>query len=112
MASHHSLSRNHVQAPVRKIRVTTTAIVVLLTLVALVFSDIVDLSIFAGGLSVSLSAAMLYLLLGKVNRGRFNGSVFGGLIGLAVGLFFFGFEPVILLVVLAGTLLGLLYRKK
>jgi len=110
ISSHYAMHKKG--NPVKVIRRSMIGLTVLMILLSILFPDVVDVSIFAGGISLTLSLAMLYLLFGGENRGRFRGSAIGGLIGLIVGIIYFGVEPTIALPVLIGGALGLLCKTK
>jgi len=106
ISSHYVLSTHH-KSPIKSIRMATIVLMVITTVIAFVFTDIVDVSIIAGGLSVTLSLPMLYLFFKKKNARRFIWSAVGGVLGLIVGIFFLGIEPVVVLAVLLGNIVGL-----
>lgn len=111
IASHFVLSKkNRFLAPVKSIRMAMAILMIITTVIALVFTDIVDVSIIAGGISLTLSFPIIYLLFDGRNSKRFIGSTVGGLIGLVVGVVILGVEPVIALTVIAGGILGLLWN--
>ncbi|WP_188112137.1 hypothetical protein [Aquimarina sp. RZ0] len=53
---------------------------------------------------------MIYVIGNKENSGRFIASALGGALGLIIGVFVFGPNPVIAITVLTGSLLGLIYK--
>jgi len=110
ISSHYAMHRKG--DPVKTIRKGTIGLMVLIAGLAILFPDVVDVSIFAGGISLTLSFSMLYVLMDGKNIGRFVGSALGGLIGLIGGIAYFGLEPSIALTVLIGSALGLLYKSK
>jgi len=113
ISSHLTMNRkNKTTIPITLIRITMILLMIFTTMIALIFTDIVDVSIIAGGLSLTLSFPIIYLLLNGKNSRRFIGSTIGGLIGLVVGIAIFGIEPVVALLVLAGAGLGLLWNFK
>ncbi|KAA1244752.1 hypothetical protein F0000_15375 [Aquimarina sp. RZ0] len=59
---------------------------------------------------MTLSVAMIYVIGNKENSGRFIASALGGALGLIIGVFVFGPNPVIAITVLTGSLLGLIYK--
>jgi len=98
--------------PVKSIRITTILLMIVTTMIALIFTDIVDVTIIACGLSLTLSFPIIYLISNGKNSKRFIGSAIGGLIGLVGGTAVLGIEPVVGLVVLIGAGLGLLWNFK
>ncbi len=110
ISSHVVLSRNSTK-PVYEVRLTTIILLILITLLAFVFRDIVDITILAAALTLVLSVPMIYLILGNKNSGRFIGSIVGGLIGLGLALYFIGLDPAAAILVLLGGCVGLFYRK-
>jgi len=97
---------------VKTIRKATVGLVIITALIALIWADIVDVSIFGGLISLTLSFPMIYLIFNGRNTSRFLGSIVGGLIGLVLGIAFVGLEPVVVLPVLIASGLGLFYKKK
>ena len=63
-------------------------------------------------LSLLLYLLMIYAINNNKNSGRFIASAIGGIIGLIIGLIFFGAKPTIAIMVLVGSLLGLIYKTK
>lgn len=111
ISSHHVMSKRNTQlSPIKSIRQTTIILMIITTIIALIFRDIVDVSIFAGGISLTLSFPMIYLFLGGKNKKRFIGSTIGGLTGLILGIIIFGIEPATALPTLLLGLLGLLWN--
>ena len=113
ISSHYVLSKKNKSIfPVKSIRMTTIILMIITTFIALLFTNIVDVSIIAGGISLTLSFPIIYLLLNGENSKRFVGSTTGGLIGLVGGIAIFGIEPIIAITVIAGGILGLLWNFK
>jgi solute:Na+ symporter, SSS family len=113
ISSHLIMNRkNKTTIPVTLIRITMILLMIVTTMIALIFTDIVDVSIIAGGLSLTLSLPIIYLISNGRNSNRFIGSAIGGLIGLVGGIAVLGIEPVIALVVLISAGLGLLWNFK
>lgn len=110
ISSHYELSRKN---KTRKgIRRATIVLVVISSILALLFPDVVDVSIIAGGITLTLSVAMVYVISGGENKNRFLGSMFGGLIGLAIGIAIFGLTPTIALPTIIVSIFGLLWKGK
>jgi solute:Na+ symporter, SSS family len=111
ISSHIVLSgKRKFKFPIKMIRMIMVLLMIVTAFFAIIFSDIVDVSVLAGGLTLTMSVPVIYLI-SKKNPKRFIGSIIGGLVGLVVGLAIFGMEPTIALTVLVGTLLGLLWNK-
>jgi len=109
IASHYVLSRRS-RRPVHDIRIVTVVLGVASIIIGFFFRDIVDLTILAAGFTVVLSVAMIYIISNGINKYRFIGSVIGGIAGFLIGLVIFGIEPVVILPILVGSLLGLIYN--
>jgi len=97
---------------VRNIRISALVLVIIALDISLFFRDIVDVSIIAGGLAITLSLPMIYLLAGGTDSKRFAASTFLGLLALILGLIIFGIEPIVAVPVLVFSGLGLLWKKK
>ncbi len=110
IASHYAMHKK--RGSVSVVRNAIIGLLVITCALAILFPDVVDVSIFAGGISLTLSFSMLYLLFGGKELRKFVSSAFCALIGLFVGIFFLGIEPTIALPALLGGLIGLLYPKK
>ena len=110
IAPHFVLKRPGIKSSIKSIRVSMIFLILIITLVALIFSDIVDVSILAGGTSLILSVPILYLLFGGLNSRRFIGSVIGGIIGLIGGIAVLGIEPSVVVFVLIPSLIGLAWN--
>ncbi len=96
---------------VKNIRFSSIVLVVLSLAVSLIFRDVVDVSIVAGGLSVVLSFPMIYLISGGQSSKKFLVSFFLGLLALIVSFIFLGPEPKTALPVIICSVLGLLWKK-
>lgn len=110
IASHYAMHRK--ADKVKTIRKATIALLAIIATLAILFPDVVDVSIFAGGISLTLSFAMIYLLCNGKSIKKFVASALCSLIGLIIGVIIFGFEPTIALPALLGGLVGLLYPAK
>lgn len=111
IASHYVFSKRGSQS-IRHIRIATIVLVIIISLAALLFRDIIDITVVAAALMLTLTFPMIYIIAGKKSSQRFIGSVCGGIIGLLVGVTLLGTEPSIMLPVLLGGALGLLYKKR
>ena len=109
ISSHYVLSRNS-KRPVHDIRTATVILCILSIIVGFFFRDLIDITIVVAALNIILSPAMIYLIAGGKNSYRFMGSIVGGIIGLILGLIFIGIEPVLILPILFGNLIGLIYN--
>ena len=78
---------------VGQIQVLMIALTALALGVGLFWRDAVDATIFAGGLTLVPSVAMMYVIWGGRNAPKFVGSIFGGFLGLGVGISIFGLKP-------------------
>jgi Na+/proline symporter len=112
ITSHHVLRKEKVLNPISKIRKTGLLLMIFTAFIAILFPDIVNVSIIAGGFSMTLSFAMIYLFFDGANPKRFISSVIFGLIGFVAGVALEGLEPVVAVFVLAGGVLGLLWKGK
>ena len=78
---------------------------------AVLFPNVVDVSIFAGAISLILSFPMIYLLCGGKKTSKFIASTIMGILGVILGITIIGLEPSAALFPVAGGLLGLLWWK-
>lgn len=109
ISSHYVLSRNN--RSIKSIRHSTVWLMVIVSLIAILFPDIVKVSLVAGAVSLTLSSAMIYILYGGRNPYRFVSSAFSALIALVASIIFLGLEPIAAIPVLGAGALGLLYNK-
>ena len=110
ISSHFVLHGKPKLMPVRDIRRASVILVVITAIVGLIFRDVVDVSILAGGVTLILSLPIIYLLFGGINSNRFIGSCMGGLVGLVVGVAILGIEPTVALSVLIFSGLGFFWN--
>ena len=108
----HIVSNTNKNQKVKSLRYATAITVIVAYAVALFWRSIVDITIVGAALRMTLSIAMIYVILQKENSGRFIASAIGGLLGLIIGILVFGPAPTIAITVLLGALLGLIYRSK
>jgi solute:Na+ symporter, SSS family len=109
ISSHYAISKGSKNL-VSSIRWATLVLMIITTIIAVIFTDIVDVSIIVGGMSLVLSFPMVYLFANGRNVGRFIGSTISGIIGLIGGIVFLGIEPVVAIVVIVFGALGLLWN--
>jgi Na+/proline symporter len=110
IASHFVLTqKNH---SLKKIKNTIIILVILITLIALKYSDIVDISIIAGGISLILSIPMIYILSGGKNHKKFIASNISGIFGFFIGLIILGISPLIAIPVLSSSSIPLFFKFK
>lgn len=111
IASHYAL--NIKGNSVLNVKRGTVFVLLLVSVLALLFPDVVDVSIFAGALSLSLSLPILYILFGGKNGKKFFYSALGSIVGLVLGIIFLGIEPTITITTLLGGFVGLIlpFRK-
>lgn len=107
ISSHYAMSRK--KWSIKTIKVTIIMLMVITTILAILFPDVVDVSIIAGGISLTLSFPMIYLIAKGKKTSRFVASIIGSLVGLALGIAFFGIDPTLALPVILGGALGLLW---
>lgn len=111
VASHVAYNTTQKQK-IKSVRYATIITVIVAFLVALFWRNIVDITIVGAALRMTLSIAMIYAIKKKENSGRFIGSALGGVLGLIIGIIAFGPTPTIAIMVLLGSLLGLIYKSK
>ncbi len=110
ISSHYVLTRNN--RSIKSVRRSIIWLMVVVSLIAVLFPDVVKVSIFAGAVSLTLSFAMIYILCGGRNPYRFLGSALSALVALVVSIIFLGLEPVAAIPVLGAGALGLLWKIK
>jgi len=108
ISSHYAIGKKG--DAVKNIRISTIVLIIIVLLFSLLFRDIVDISLLAGGLAMVLSFPMIYLIAGGNKSKKFFGSIIGGLTALIVGFFIFGIEPIVAIPVLILSGLGLLWK--
>lgn len=109
ISSHYSIGKS--RNPVKGVRISTFVLIALVLIVSLIFRDVVDVSILAGGFSLTMSFAMIYIIAGGKSPKRFMASVILGLVSLVIGAVFFGIEPMLAVPVIILSALGLLWKR-
>jgi Na+/proline symporter len=109
ISSHFSIEKKGDKK--RNIRKSALGLILITFIISLLFRNIVDVSIIAGAVSVLLSFPIIYLLLKGKNHKKFIASTTAGLIGLIFGIIIFGIEPIIAVIVIPFSALGLLWKK-
>jgi len=112
ISSHYALSmKKSIAFPIKSIRISIIVLLVITTVISLIFTDIVDVSIIAGAISMTLSLPMIYLISGGKKVSRFISSIILSILGLMIGVSIFGLEPIVALFPVIGGVLGLLWWK-
>lgn len=112
ISSHYALSmKKSIASPIKSIRISIIVLLVITTIISLIFTDIVDVSIIAGAISMTLSLPMIYLISGGKKTSRFMSSTTLSILGLIVGISIFGLEPIAALFPVIGGAIGLLWWK-
>ncbi len=94
--------------PVKLTQRFTIITVLIATGVSLITRDIVDVTVFAAGLSLVPAIGMIYIFGSKNPQGKvFVTTVVFGLVGLIVGLLLFGLKPAIAMMPVLVGLVGL-----
>jgi len=109
ISSHYSIGKDG--NPITRIRLSTGVLILFILIIAMLFRDLVDVSIIAGGLSILLSFPMLYIISGGTSPKKFIASLILGFIALIIGLIIFGIEPAMAVPVLIFSALGLLWKR-
>jgi len=89
---------------------STTFLILITFIVALLFRDIVDVSILAGGLSLILSLPMIYLIAGGRSIKKFIASTIMGLLAMIIAIIVLGIEPIAAIPVVIFSAVGLLWK--
>lgn len=110
ISSHYALSRKNDNNYTKNVRKAMIGLTLVVTILAVVFPHVVEVSIFAGAVSLLLSWAMIYVISGGKNPNRFIGSIVASTIGLALGIAYFGLDPTAAIVIVVFGPLGLLYK--
>ncbi len=112
ISSHYALSRKDEGNYVHKTKEAMIGLTIIVVIIALIFPNVVKVSIIAGALSLLISWAMIYAIAGGRNVHRFMGSIVGATLGFILGLLYFGIEPVTALPIILFGAVGLLYKGK
>lgn len=75
-------------------------------IIVMIFRDVVELTIVAASFQVAVSFGMIYLVAGGDSKLTFLSMVYGGIIGVVVGILAFGVSPNIAALALIGNLVG------
>lgn len=110
ISSHYAIGKS--KDSVKGVRLYTVILVAITLIISLIFRDIVDLSMIAGGASLLLSLGMIYIIKGGKSYRKFIASVFLGLIATIVFILIFGIEPELAIPVIIFSALGLLWKKE
>ena len=110
IASHYAMSTK--KWSVKKIKKTIIWLMAIITLLAILFPNVVDISIIAGAISLTMSFPMIYVISGGKNKNKFISSAIVSIIGLVIGIYLFGLEPITALFPVIGGALGLLWPAK
>ena len=106
ISSHYAMSAK--KWSIKTIRSAIVVLMIITALLAITFPDVVDVSIFAGAISLTLSFPMIYLLFGGRKSSKFIFSGFLSILGVIIGIAIVGLEPVAALFPVIGGILGLL----
>lgn len=85
-------------------------VIIISALVSYFVRDIIDITVFAAGLSLVPSMSLIYLFWGNKDKTEliFNNTLISGGLGLMIGVVVFGLEPVIAVIPILGGCVGLL----
>jgi len=108
ISSHYAIGKRG--DPVKNIRISTIVLIIIALIFSLLFRNIVDVSLLAGGLAMILSFPMIYLIAGGNKSRKFFASIICGLIAMFIGFIIFGIEPIVAIPVLIFSGLGLLWK--
>lgn len=109
ISSHYAMSTKNWS--IGKIKKVMIVLMILTSVVAIVFPDVIDISIIAGAISLTLSFPMVYVISGGKKASKFIASGIVSIIGLVIGISIFGLEPIAALFPVIGGALGLLWWK-
>lgn len=108
ISSHYAMSVK--RWSIKTIRNAMVVLMAATAFLAILFPDVVDVSIFAGAISLTLSFPMIYLLFGGKNSSKFISSAVLSLVGVIIGIAIVGLEPSAAIFPIAGGALGLLFN--
>lgn len=94
------------------IRQITIILLVIVALFAILFPDVIDMSVLAGGFTLILPLPMIYLLCNGRKTKKFISSIFAGFIGMIIGISIFGLTPTSALPTFICAGIGLLFPQK
>ena len=109
ISSHYSIGKN--KNPLKEIRKSSFILMLILLIISLIFRDVVNISIIAGGVSLVMSFAMIYLIAGGKSYKKFLASTIMGFLAGIIGVLIFGIEPFLAILVIVFSGLGLLWKK-
>lgn len=109
ISSHYAIGKKGNN--ITRIRLSVGVLILFILVVTMLFRDLVNMSIIAGGLSVTLSFPMIYLIAGGNSYKKFIASVIFGLFAMVIGIAIFGINPALALPVIILSALGLLWKK-
>ena len=109
ISSHYAMSIKKWSA--KMIRNATILLMIIISFLAILFPDVVDVSIIAGAISLTLSFPMIYLLCNGRKKSKFMASSLLSIIGVVLGIAIVGFEPSVALFPVILGALGLLWWK-
>lgn len=111
VSSHTAFSINNPNK-VKITRQITILVVVAATLIAFFWRSIVGITIIGAAMRLTIAIPMIYIISRGNNTGRFIACTLGAILGLIIGIIRFGANPRIVLLVLIGSILGLVYKSK
>lgn len=109
ISSHYAMHRG---GKVKSVREAMVVLVIITAILAILFPNVVDVSIIAGGISLSLSFAMIYILSNGKKPSKFIISSILSMVAVIMAIIIFGFEPIIALPPLVAGAIGLLFTSK
>jgi len=112
IASYVAFLSQNTKNRIKHIRVASAVVLIITTVMAYFFRDIVQLSIIAAGLALIPSIAMIYIIFGGTKAYLFALLIFCGSVGLLVGLLTLGAVPEIAIYPLMFSLFGFIVELK
>lgn len=107
IATHSFFKIKNSNKQINKIRFRMILILTIALILSYFFRDIIGLTVFAAGYSMTFVVPMLCVIFAKKSRNKFFGSLIGSLIGLILGIYFIGLKPSSILPVLILSLIGI-----